>query len=346
MRLFGYDLFQRADSSYTDALIASITANAGGTTTAFPNATASLEACSGIIGRAFASAEVDATPTVKELLSPAFLALIGRSLVRRGELVCYMSPDNGIDLLPCSSHDVSGGASPHSWRYRCVVSGPSRTRTYRGLPREGVIHLTYSVDPETPWKGAGPLQVARIAGRLSAETATALADESSGPRGSFLPLPVDGNDATLAALKGDIRKSRGNLLTVESGDWDNSGQGRGTDYNAQRFGSNPPAGLVETMSVASREVMAACGVNPSLFSAEGGSAGREAYRQLLFGTVAPLGKMVEAELTEKLETPVKLDWSELRASDIAGRARAFQSLVGGGMDVSKASALSGLLMPE
>ena len=136
-------------------------------------------------------------------------------------------------------------------------------------------------------------------------------------------MPVDGNDATLAALKGDIRKSRGNLLTVESGDWDNVGQGRNTDYNAQRFGANPPAGLVETMTIASREIMAACGVNPSLFSAEGGSAGREAYRQLLFGTVAPLGKMVEAELTEKLETPVKLDWSELRASDIAGRAGRF-----------------------
>ena len=56
--------------------------------------------------------------------------------------------------------------------------------------------------------------------------------------------------------------------------------------------------------------------------------------------------MVEAELTEKLETPVRLDWSELRASDITGRARAFQSLVGSGMDVAKASALSGLLMPE
>jgi len=34
------------------------------------------------------------------------------------------------------------------------------------------------------------------------------------------------------------------------------------------------------------------------------------------------------------------------ASDISGRARAFQSVVGGGMDVSKAAALSGLLETE
>lgn len=346
MRLFGYDLITRADSSYTDALVATITANAGGQTTAFPNATAALEACAGIVGRAFASAEIDSTPMVKESLTPSFLALVGRSLMRRGELICYIGADTGYDLLPCASHDVSGGAVPDSWRYRCVVSGPSRTRTYRGIPREGVVHLTYSVDPETPWKGEGPLQVARIAGRLSAETAAALADESSGPRGSFLPLPVDGDDPTVAPLKADIRKAKGSMLLVESGDYDNAGLGRGVDHKAQRFGANPPAGLLETMSIASREIMAACGVNPALFTAEAGSAGREAYRQLLFGTVAPLGKMVEQELTEKLETPVRLDWSELRASDITGRARAFQSLVGSGMDVNKAAALSGLLIED
>jgi hypothetical protein len=31
------------------------------------------------------------------------------------------------------------------------------------------------------------------------------------------------------------------------------------------------------------------------------------------------------------------------ASDLSGRARAFQSMVGGGMDVSKAAALAGLM---
>ena len=34
------------------------------------------------------------------------------------------------------------------------------------------------------------------------------------------------------------------------------------------------------------------------------------------------------------------------ASDISGRARAFQSLVKGGMDVSKAAALAGLMESE
>ena len=56
--------------------------------------------------------------------------------------------------------------------------------------------------------------------------------------------------------------------------------------------------------------------------------------------------MVAAELSEKLDTPITLDWEELRASDIAGRARAFGTMVTGGMDLTQAAALSGLLAAE
>ena len=48
----------------------------------------------------------------------------------------------------------------------------------------------------------------------------------------------------------------------------------------------------------------------------------------------------------KLEEPITLDWMELRAGDIAGRARAFQSMVGGGMDVAKAAAAAGLMVED
>ena len=93
-------------------------------------------------------------------------------------------------------------------------------------------------------------------------------------------------------------------------------------------------------------MLSACGINPSLVMDAQGTAQREAYRQFLFGTVAPLGRIVAAELTEKLNAPIRLDWEELRASDIAGRARAFSGLVGGGMEIDRAAALSGLLTGE
>ena len=103
--------------------------------------------------------------------------------------------------------------------------------------------------------------------------------------------------------------------------------------------------MISQAKLASAEVYAACGMNPGLFTTEGETAQREAYRQALHSLVAPLGKMVAAELSAKLETGIQFDWMELRAGDISGRARAFQSLVGGGMDMQQAAALSGLLTP-
>ena len=47
--------------------------------------------------------------------------------------------------------------------------------------------------------------------------------------------------------------------------------------------------------------------------------------------IAPLGKIVSAELEAKLETSVRFDWAELRAGDISGRARAPRVSVDGGI---------------
>ena len=69
---------------------------------------------------------------------------------------------------------------------------------------------------------------------------------------------------------------------------------------------------------------------------------REAWRLALFGVLSPLGRLVEADLRAKLGGEVSLSWQELRASDLSGRARAFQSMVGAGMEVERAAGLAGL----
>ena len=338
----------RADSSYTDALIAAITANAGGQTTAFASAVGALEAAAGLVGRAFASASVQAeSSTVLRALTPSCLALIGRSLIRKGEIVFFIDTSMGrIDLLPAQSHDIDGDPNPSSWLYRCSVSGPDRTHTYDRTPGAGVIHCTYSVDAETPWRGRGPLQSAQLTGRLAAEVLAALADESSGPRGHLLGIPVDGQDLTVAALRADLTKMAGKTALIETADWGGSTGGGEVVLKPERLGPEPTAALVELFKLSRQDVFGACGINPALFETAPGVAMREAYREFLFATVAPLGQMVAAELTAKLDTPVALDWDELRASDIAGRARAFGTMVTGGMDVERAAALSGLLSHE
>ena len=103
----------RADSSYTDALVAAITANAGGQTTAFPTATAALEAAAGVVGRAFAAAEVRAPDAMLAALDPAFLSMVGRSLIRRGEIVFLIRVDGDrVKLWPAASHDIAAARTP------------------------------------------------------------------------------------------------------------------------------------------------------------------------------------------------------------------------------------------
>ena len=183
---------------------------------------------------------------------------------------------------------------------------------------------------------------ATLAGKLSASTVNALANESSGPVGRLLGIPVDGEDATIQALKSDIANARGKIALLETGDWGNSGGDSKVSLKSERFGGEPPASMVELLSVASQEVYSACGLNSGLWGGSQAAAVREAWRLCLFGVLSPLGRLVESELQEKLGEEVSLSWQELRASDLSGRARAFQSMVGGGMEVERAAGLAGL----
>ena len=337
----------RESSTYTDTLVAAAYQRATGSTLVAPAATAALESAAGFVGRAFASAAVSAPAFADTALSPALLLLVGRSLIRSGELVCQIDVDSrGLRLTPASSWDINGGADPDTWTYRLNLPGPSTTLTRPRVPAAAVLHFRYSVEPTRPWCGIGPIQAANLAGKLSAETAAALADEASGPRGNVMPLPVDGEDPTVATLKADLKALRGSLALVESVNSMNVGA-EGTapagDWVVRRIGANPPVGLVDLQRTATREVLAACGLNPALFQSDGETTAREAYRQALHATIAPLGRLVAEELGAKLDAPVVLDWTELRAGDVAGRARAFRTLIEGGMVLEEAARVSGVL---
>ena len=338
---FGNQLETRADSSYTDTLIAALVGRAQGK--AVPSATAALEACAGLTGRGFASAEVSGPDPITSALTPGVLELVGRSLIRRGEIVFLLDTMAGkLRLVPAESHDVSGGPFPEEWEYRLTLGGPSRSAIHEFVPAQSVLHFRHAVDPSTPWRGNSPIAVAHLAGKLSAETARALADESSGPVGRLLGIPVDGADATVEALKTDIANAKGKMAIIEAGDWGNAGGDSKVDLETRRFGAEPPASLVELVSVASREIYAACGFNAALWGGAQAASVGEAWRLALFGVLSPLGRLVQAELQSKLDDEVSLTWTELRASDLSGRARAFQSMVGGGMEVERAAGLAGL----
>ena len=212
----GGELETREDS-FTDALVEQIVARAGGTGTASPSQGGALQVGAGLIGRAFASATVTGTtPAIARTLSPDVLERIGRDLMRDGESLFYLRVNrDGLRLFPVVSYDVTGTFDPVTWRYRCDLAGPSGTWSVTARP-ESVVHCRYMVEAARPWRGVAPLDVARSAGKLNAETNAALQDEASGPRGSLLPVPKDGGDSTLDTLKTQLASLKGKAALVET----------------------------------------------------------------------------------------------------------------------------------
>ena len=330
------------DSSYADEVVKAILSQASGGD-ALPSATAAMETAAGYIARAFSSAEVSGGGN-SGLLTPDILAMIGRELIASGNFVGRIRP-TGIE--PAQSWDITGAARPASWRYRLTLGSPSGSLREDSVRARSVLHIRYAPSSSQPWRGRSPVTIAANSGRLSAEVVTLLADEISGPRGYLLPVPdTAGRSKTLDTLRGDIAALKGRLATMESAQSmaANAGRFNSREWEPRRVGGNPPEGLVTIAERATMELLAACGIPPNLIAGAGAAASlREAWRIFLFGTLAPLGRLVEQEARLKLAPDTMLGWADLRASDLSGRARAFQSLVGGGMEVERAAALSGLL---
>ena len=312
---------EKRDSSFTDTLIAQIVSQASGGTLAKPAATGALEASASIVARCFAAADVAGPDQFVAALGPSTLSMIGRSLIRQGEVLFAIEILKGrVVLLPAASWDVTGEHDPASWTYRLTLGGPSRLTTLSPVPSEAMVHVRLQADPEQPWRGVSPLASAAIAGRLSAETMQALADEAAGPRGQLLPIPTDGQDATVATLKADLRSLRGQVALVEStsAGWAADGtplRPKG-DWESRRLGAAPGAALIEQAALASRGIYAACGIPLALVDESEGTGQREGFRRLMHATIVPLGRIVAEELSAKFETEIGLNFDSLFAADL------------------------------
>lgn len=348
MRFWPWRRETRQSSSYENLLVDLAASEAGGAAVR-ATATAAMESCSGLLARSFAAAQVTAPAQMTAALSPALLSMIGRQMIRSGEIVFLIDVAGGrLRLYPSSHWTLVGAPDPDDWQYRVTMIGPTAHRTRQWVPAASVLHVRYQADPAAPWRGIGPIESAALAGKLSSHVTAALADEASGPRGSVLPLPVSNDDPTTVALKKDLKVLRGSLAPVLSTQTMAAGAPTPRDdWMQRRIGADPPPALVALLQHASNEIFSACGFSPALFVAQGeGTAQRESFRRAMHATIAPIGRIVQAELRDKLEPGITLNFDSLFAADLSGRARAFQSLVGGGMDPAKAAALSGLMAAD
>ena len=103
-----------------------------------------------------------------------------------------------------------------------------------------------------------------------------------------------------------------------------------------------PEGAIRTRESVFEHVLAAAGVDPSLFATGSQTAKREALRAFLHSTLQPLADVIATEARAKLMADIEFGFERLFASDIQGRARAFASLTAGGMSVEDATKATGM----
>ena len=86
---------EKRDDSYTDTLIAFLQARANNGPLPTSAATGALEAASGLVSRAFMTAEVSGSPEVQRVLTPECLGMVGRALIRAGQIVFMIRTSKG-----------------------------------------------------------------------------------------------------------------------------------------------------------------------------------------------------------------------------------------------------------
>ncbi|MCY3812454.1 MAG: phage portal protein [Gammaproteobacteria bacterium] len=336
------------EAPYTDLILQAQLADAEGKTIG-ASATAALEIAAGLVGRSLAAARVTPEP-IAEAVSADFLDLAGRTLVRRGESVWRIDIRDGrLHLDPCGDWDVRGGWQPERWTYRTSVYGPTGTST-KTTRADSVVHLVWAVDERRPWAGLSPLAKASASGSLAGWLERRLSEEASGTVGHLLPMPEAPERGAFDGLKEAIAKLAGKVAFVEStrakGRYEQGNAPR-YDWRPERIGASPPQTLPVLRADVGRDILSACGIPPSLADQRtDGTAQRESFRRFLHVTLAPVARRIEAELGRKLDSPVELDLSDVNAADIAGRARAFQSLVKSGLTVADAAAQAGLMVDD
>ena len=323
-------------AGFTDLVLAGIDATARGSD-ADVLVTGAVEIAAGTWARALASAEVSGT----DALTRRVRHRLGRDMIRLGESVFEVSTENGTaELLPVAHHEVLAG-----WRYRIEQTEPPGDTKAKVVPREAVAHFMWTESPREPWRGIPP--IAGKLGTLAARVEEKLAQDLATPVAHLVPIPKDGGDPKLDALRGDIAKAEGAAVLVEatSTGWDETRNQAGTrqDWKAQRLGPEIPDGLRATWEAVLSAVGNAAGIPAALLDADAdGTSQRESYRRFVMASVQPIADMVAEVAGEALDASISLRFNALHAQDITGRANAMAKLVAAGMSLADAQKLVGL----
>ena len=322
----------RGGGDYTDALLASYFAAATGGIQA--SAVAGVQAASGIVARALASATVEGDGGA---VDPHLLEGIGTDVTRAGRFLGRLTvgPAGRVRILRAGAvaSVVYGEADPESWRYSLSMGGPSSARTVWATAAE-VVNVRINSDSYRPWEGIAPIDRAVASGELAARLASSLGDEAAVTVSRIIPI-AQGSGANAANLlsKAIAGQLPGRLAFPET-QLAGAGAGRSSapmrDFGATRTGWEAPISAPELYKHLFSEVAECCGVPSQLVNPNSaGPAAREAFRRLTVGTIEPYARLLESELSRVLERTVSIKLRRLGGVDAAGfTPEAAQELLG------------------
>jgi hypothetical protein len=285
--------------------------------------TATAQSCISLWENGFSLADVTGT----DLLDRRTLALVGRSLARRGEAV-FLIRESG--LVPAADWDLSTrDGRPTAYRLSISEAGGGRSET--ALAAE-VLHFRIGADSTTPWLGSAPLRRAPLTASLLNALESALGEVyENAPLGSqIVPFP-ESREVDLEQMGRGFRGRRGRELLRESVNVSAAGgSAPASDWKPQDVTPDLERAMATENAAAARDAIAgAFGVLPALFSnSTTGPLVREAQRHLAQWTLQPAGEIVAQEASEKLGGDVRLDLLRpTQAFDAGGAARALGALI-------------------
>ena len=326
-------------ANYTDQVIAQIMSHASGASDG--GALAVIEASCRYWGAGLASATVKPDNVALKSVTPSVLDTIGRALCREGESLLAIAVRNGqVTLTPVSLWEVHGSDDPTTWTYRCTLSGPDVTRMVT-LDAAAVLHFRYSPSASRPWAGRSPVALSLDTARAATRLENATSEELNFTQQQVLTPRRNQSDYGLAdsLTPETIQK----IVSAFAEHVHTGAFVIPADVQAQRLGPEIPDSFALLRDRLENAMYSIHGIPPSLVHAQATGTGlRESFRHVLHSLLKPLGAIIAEELREKLDPAAALDFSELRAGDLTGTARAFGSLVTAGVKPASAAAAVGL----
>ena len=317
---------ERADATdATDALIGAMLAAASGGGDVQPSGLAAIEQAAGLVGRAFAGALVSGDRL--GVVSPQILEMVGRSLIRRGEIVLAL--DDGPRLQPASGWEIRGmGPDSKLWTYRLNFDGPSGLTRSVYLPAGSVIHIRVNSDPSRPWAGRAPWSIASSTARTAASAEASAAAEASIPSTRIAPIP-SADEAQRDAYKQALTK--GGTIAVQAAAQaalsGGAGQEPSTRWTPAVMRPEPGDGHIRLRREAAADVLSSCGIPTALFRWVGGIGEARGLPAIHLRCPWNHGRQLAmGELREKLSSPeLLISFAGLHGADLATQGAGAQA---------------------